>query len=107
MLFVLTGQTYAGDLMSCDIPADITEKSTSILTGHDKSSHDMMSMEDKSEHTQAHCPDCDCPMGSCSLILPAEVISCGPPRPQNLTPDYPEFPELEQVSSLYRPPISR
>lgn len=108
MLLAFASQSVAGIVMVCDAPANEFQESVSTLMGHDAPSHDMMSsMQPKSGHAQVDCPDCDCPLGSCSFIVPSEAISCGPPRPQTLTPDYPEFSELEQVSSLYRPPIIR
>lgn len=114
MLFlVFTSQTFASATMLCEMPGNSTHPHSAAMAEMNELPHGMMDMSEQphsqhqSHHNQTLCADCECSMGSCSLVIPAETLSCAPPRPDKNQPEYSDFPVLEQISLLYRPPISR
>lgn len=106
LLLAFVSQGVAATPLHCDMLAKVGNH---VAYSHDtyKTAESSMTMAVQPNQTASHCADCDCPFGGCSLIVPTDALSYEQYTPESSNLDYPETSELEPVSLLYRPPISR
>lgn len=107
LMLAFSSQTLAGLQSSCNMPDSVRAGKMHAVALDADATPSLSHTSMLPEHSLSHCPDCTCTPNGCTLVIPSEILSCAPPRPGNLNPDYTDFPELEQISLLYRPPISR